>query len=346
MASKKGTGSTRNGRDSNSKRLGVKRYGGQKVTTGCIIIRQRGTTVHAGINVGVGRDFTLYAKTDGVVSYERRGKRGRKVSIKPFDSTNDITSDDSSFRKNKGVDYRDKYKSQKPNRPKEISMVEIRQSIEGGLKTLTLDSRLLDYSVKIKGAGVHIVKFQPISNKEKIDITDEDLALLYLDKILHCEQPQFFAESESRSAIFEFRKQGIKTFKRNGMTSVKFRQCYSSIPLYGSLAIVDLSKERELLAVNLVIAEPLVVEVVCKLEANQVLEVVREDSGHISHEHFTKPNLYFFNNLELGRWVLVYIVPNVIKRNQVENDGLMPEVVDYVVDASTGNIIEEIPRTQ
>jgi large subunit ribosomal protein L27 len=80
MAHKKGTGSTRNGRDSNSKRLGVKRYGGEAVTAGSILIRQRGTSVLPGINVGRGSDDTLFALVDGVVSFEsiKRGLRNRK----------------------------------------------------------------------------------------------------------------------------------------------------------------------------------------------------------------------------------------------------------------------------
>ncbi len=80
MAHKKGTGSTRNGRDSNSKRLGVKRYGGETVTAGSILIRQRGTSVLPGPNVGRGSDDTLYALVDGVVGFEtiKRGLRARK----------------------------------------------------------------------------------------------------------------------------------------------------------------------------------------------------------------------------------------------------------------------------
>ena len=80
MAHKKGTGSTRNGRDSNAKRLGVKRYGGEAVRAGSILIRQRGTSVLPGDNVGRGSDDTLYALVDGVVSFEsiKRGLRNRK----------------------------------------------------------------------------------------------------------------------------------------------------------------------------------------------------------------------------------------------------------------------------
>ena len=84
MAHKKAGGSTRNGRDSESKRLGVKRFGGQTVAAGSIIVRQRGTRFHPGVNVGCGRDHTLFAKAEGQVKFEVRGPKNRKVvSIVP-----------------------------------------------------------------------------------------------------------------------------------------------------------------------------------------------------------------------------------------------------------------------
>ena len=82
MAHKKAGGSSRNGRDSESKRLGVKVYGGQSVSAGSIIIRQRGTKFHNGDNVGCGKDYTLFALTDGVVKFEIKGRKNRKyVSV-------------------------------------------------------------------------------------------------------------------------------------------------------------------------------------------------------------------------------------------------------------------------
>ena len=82
MAHKKAGGSTRNGRDSESKRLGVKRFGGESVLAGNILVRQRGTRFHAGDNVGIGKDHTLFAKASGVVKFESRGPNSRKfVSI-------------------------------------------------------------------------------------------------------------------------------------------------------------------------------------------------------------------------------------------------------------------------
>ncbi len=83
MAHKKGQGSSRNGRDSNAQRLGVKRFGGQFVTGGSIIVRQRGTRIKPGQNVGVGCDDTLFAKADGVVSFQDKGRRGKFVSVLP-----------------------------------------------------------------------------------------------------------------------------------------------------------------------------------------------------------------------------------------------------------------------
>ena len=81
MAHKKGAGSTRNGRSSNSQRRGTKVYGGEKVTAGSVLVRQVGSSIHAGKNVGLGSDYTLFALVDGVVKYEWRSRTQRKVSV-------------------------------------------------------------------------------------------------------------------------------------------------------------------------------------------------------------------------------------------------------------------------
>ena len=84
MAHKKGMGSTKNGRDSESKRLGAKRADGQFVLAGNILYRQNGTKIHPGTNVGCGKDYTLFALVDGVVKFERKGKTDKKVSVYPL----------------------------------------------------------------------------------------------------------------------------------------------------------------------------------------------------------------------------------------------------------------------
>ena len=81
MAHKKAGGSSKNGRDSNGQRRGVKRFGGNAVTAGSILVRQLGTKIHPGENVGMGKDYTLYAKIDGIVAFERSGRTRKKVSV-------------------------------------------------------------------------------------------------------------------------------------------------------------------------------------------------------------------------------------------------------------------------
>jgi large subunit ribosomal protein L27 len=83
MAHKKGQGSSRNGRDSQPKMLGVKRFAGQFVSGGTILVRQRGTKFYPGVNVGIGRDHTLFAKIDGLVEFKDKGERGRFISVTP-----------------------------------------------------------------------------------------------------------------------------------------------------------------------------------------------------------------------------------------------------------------------
>ena len=83
MAQKKGGGSTRNGRDSQPKMLGVKKFGGEVINAGSIIVRQRGTKFHPGVNVGIGKDDTLFAKITGIVKFEDKGHSGRFISIQP-----------------------------------------------------------------------------------------------------------------------------------------------------------------------------------------------------------------------------------------------------------------------
>lgn len=95
FAHKKGMGSSRNGRDSHAKRLGVKSHDGQFVTAGSIIVRQRGTQVHPGQNVGLGKDHTLFAKVDGIVSFDRKGRDDKVASVvaEPVELTADVTGD-------------------------------------------------------------------------------------------------------------------------------------------------------------------------------------------------------------------------------------------------------------
>jgi len=89
MAHKKAGGSSRNGRDSGGRRYGIKIYGGQQVNAGTIIVRQLGTVIHPGKNVGVGKDYTLFATVDGLVTYERKDKKRKQVSVYPVEKASE-----------------------------------------------------------------------------------------------------------------------------------------------------------------------------------------------------------------------------------------------------------------
>ncbi len=93
MAHKKGVGSSKNGRDSESKRLGVKRFGGETVLAGNILVRQRGTKFKPGLNVGQGKDFTLFALRDGVVNFQDKGRKGRFISVAEVTDTEAVAAD-------------------------------------------------------------------------------------------------------------------------------------------------------------------------------------------------------------------------------------------------------------
>ncbi|MGM9572080.1 MAG: 50S ribosomal protein L27 [bacterium] len=84
FAHKKGLGSSKNGRDSNPKMLGIKKYANEGVIAGNILVRQRGTRIHAGLNVGMGKDHTLFSKVDGIVNYQNKGRKGKFVNVIPF----------------------------------------------------------------------------------------------------------------------------------------------------------------------------------------------------------------------------------------------------------------------
>ncbi len=94
MAHKKGGGSTRNGRDSKSKRLGVKLYDGNLVRAGGIIVRQRGTRIHPGSNVGIGKDHTIFSKIDGLVKFEKINRTKKRVSVYPFEVVDAVAAGD------------------------------------------------------------------------------------------------------------------------------------------------------------------------------------------------------------------------------------------------------------
>jgi large subunit ribosomal protein L27 len=343
MASKKGTGSTRNGRDSNAQRLGVKLYGGQSAKAGSIIVRQRGTTVHAGSGVGVGKDYTLYALRSGTVTFERRGKNGTKVSVYPSKRTSNL----SSFEKTDTHKQETPTRSlEKPTRPQDLKrgrpMLTIKRNFKDGLRTLVLNSRLLDSPLTLKNE-VEVGTTQVWNIPESSLLNDEQLAIEYLNRVLDREQPQRFKAPDIARKTYEFKSQNIKLFKKTGITTVRLTQYYEDIPLYGSVASVDLDEARELVSINLVVAEPIVLHTSPQIDEERALQIVIDAVGNNPEEKLdAQPHLYFyFDRKATQQWQLVFIVNDVVKYSE---DRL--KVVDYVIDAVEGRVVDELARMQ
>jgi large subunit ribosomal protein L27 len=357
MAHKKGTGSTRNGRDSNAKRLGVKRFGGEEVRAGYILVRQRGTKFHPGNNVGRGGDDTLFALIDGIVAFERKGKNRKKISVYPDDDVRENLADppygktiklsgsgSRTDQKSQGVGSRSTI-ADRPSTESVRDMVTVRKPFKDGFKTLALHSRLLDYPLTLK-AEVGSMRVWNIP--QEATSKPEDLALAYLQQVLEREQPRPFRTSDHTLMTYEFKKQDVKVFRRTGKTTVRFRQYYHDIPLYGSLATVELDDQGQLVSINSVIAEPSNLETSAKVSERRVIELVADAAGSTPEELNAEPQLYFFFDSKVQeQWKLVFIVHNIVKVDANGQDiNQMPEVVDYVVDATTGEIIAELARTQ
>jgi large subunit ribosomal protein L27 len=354
MAHKKGTGSTRNGRDSNAQRLGVKRFGGQGVRAGNILVRQRGTRFHPGNNVGRGSDDTLFALIDGVVTFERRGKHRKKVSVYPCGAKENTSSNflSQSETKISSVELPKRQSQSLENHYTQSSnpimgrdMVIIKKPSKDGFRTLALHSRLLDSQVTIK-AEMSKIKIGDVLNHSSLN--DEELALHYLQKILEREQPQPFVPTKNKLITYEFKRQDIKVFRRTGTTTVRFKQHYRDIPLYGSLATVELSRNRELVSINSVIAEPVDLKISAQISTDHALKIVSDALGHSEDCSTAEPHLYFyFDSSVVEQWRLVFIIQDVIKHNvNAQESRTIPEVVDYVIDASTGIIVAELARIQ
>lgn len=358
MAHKKGTGSTRNGRDSNAQRLGVKRYGGQAVRAGNILVRQRGTKIHPGNNVGRGRDDTLFALIDGVVTFERFGKRRQKVSVYSNESV--VVSPNScdlepgsvkdSPRSTTGsavnVTSHETGITNSNSLKGSIKMMTIRKPFRNGFITLALHAKLLDSPITMDG-DIDTLEVKKVSNPSAF--SDEELALRYLKHVLEIEQPRLFIESQETRTSFEFKKQDIKTLRRTGITTVRFRQLQNGIPFYGSLAIVELDQHRELVSINSSIAEFESLTTAARLTESDVLKIVGEAADCSIETIGSTPQLHFYFDTGFEKnWKLVFIIQNVLKQDDVERqeNRFLPEVVDYVIDAVTGQIVAEIPRIQ
>lgn len=357
MAHKKGTGSTRNGRDSNAQRLGVKRFGGASVKAGNILVRQRGTKIHPGNNVGLGRDHTLFSLIPGVVCYERLGRKRQKVSVYPSEGNSgksSITDDKyGNFESSASKLMKDVsitvILAVQPSQSNTEQLMDRKKPVNTGLKIFTLQNDLLDSdsSSNIAITSGHFVA------SERHHATSEEIASNYLKQALEKESSSLaaasFANLQGNRVSYQFRSFKTERLALTETQTVKFRQYYRNIPIYGSLATVELDDNNQLLSINSAFGEPFDSNSPSEklISKEEILERFPElkDVRHRSPNDPDTLHYYFESFAE--KWRLAYIVRNVFKAGEDQNQLLHgPRVVDYVIDAYTGEMITEIPRTQ
>jgi large subunit ribosomal protein L27 len=334
MASKKGTGSTRNGRDSKAQRLGVKCYGGEVVKPGSIIVRQRGTSFHPGNNVGLGKDYTIFARIGGIVAFERKGKNSKKVSVYPVPQT-ELTEP----RSSSPIDL---------SKAGSRMVATIRRDFKDGFRMLALHYKLLDSPITLSEEfKIGTTKIDNVPNSSLLNY--EELAIAYLNQILEEDRPQRFRDSEVDKLTYEFKLEKVKTSKITGLTTLWFRQHYKDIPFYNSKLTVEMDKDRQLVSINSVIAETININTVPKISKDEALQVVVNAVSSSNKELLNKHSYVclYYEHANSERWKLVYIFQDITKNNDsFEEHRFMPEVVDYVIDANNGTIVDELPRTQ
>jgi Zn-dependent metalloprotease len=180
------------------------------------------------------------------------------------------------------------------------------------------------------------------------NLDPETAAQQHLQEVLASEAIPQFSAPEVNSVPSEFKSLGTETLPLTGTTTVKFRQTYNGIPVYGSLITVEMDDENELLAVNSSLGEPANVDPVARISPADVLNTVRTLAGHGMQLPQATPHLYYYFDAAADRWRLVYVVEDISKMDEETTQEAaehIPFLVDYVIDAHTGDLVAELPRT-
>ena len=181
----------------------------------------------------------------------------------------------------------------------------------------------------------------------------ETVASRYLKNAIASDEMPEFAAAEVNGQDSEFRSLGVETILLTNTRTVKYRQNYSRIPVYGSLVTVELDQNNELISINSALGNPADVDPVATVSPARALQVARRLSGDKRRKNKESPDdtprLYFYYDQKIARWRLVYIIEDVSKRTKRSEAGLddaaLPEVVDYVIDAHSAELVDELPRT-
>jgi Zn-dependent metalloprotease len=224
--------------------------------------------------------------------------------------------------------------------------VQGRPKFVNGLRTFAL------HAEEGPGGGISSGSFfaaaAAIPSAPLADMSAETAALHYLQQSLASEAVPQFTAAEVSGTPAEFKCLGVETVPLTDTQIVKFRQYYRKIPVYGTLVTVELDKKNNLVSINSSLGDPVNVDHIARISPLQVMETIRQTAGYGAQPLDMVPRLVYYFDPAASRWRLAYLTEDVLKRLPEEAKSVhgLPQLVDYVIDAHTGEIVAELPRTQ
>jgi Zn-dependent metalloprotease len=220
--------------------------------------------------------------------------------------------------------------------------------MNNGLRTFVFQSSLDPVATSLRS---EVLAAAPRHGDGDIDLSvldAENVAQRYVKSALASSELPGFTVTEVNGQPSEFKSLGVENIPFTGTKTVKLRQYYRKTPVYGSLITVELDQENELVSINSALGDPVNVDVIASISPDHALQVVREAAGYSKQHLDAIPRLNYYYDSDVPRWRLVYIIEDVLKMgiDNVKEAHPLPEVMDYVIDAHSGKLIRELPRTQ
>lgn len=220
--------------------------------------------------------------------------------------------------------------------------------MNNGLRTFVFQSSLDPEATSLRS---EVLAAAPRNGDGDIDLSvldAENVAQRYVKTALASSELPGFTVTEVNGQPSEFKSLGVENIPFTDTKTVKLRQYYRKTPVYGSLITVELDQDNELVSINSALGDPVNVDAIASISPDQALQVVREAAGYSKQHLDAIPRLNYYYDRDAPRWRLVYIIEDVLKIDidNAKEAHPLPEVMDYVIDAHSGELIRELPRTQ
>ena len=218
-----------------------------------------------------------------------------------------------------------------------------RPKVDNGLRSFAIHQP--DGSATDRAAGPFAAA-AAVPARPSTEMSAESAARHYLEQSLASPAIPQFAAAVASGAPSEFKSLGVEVIPITDTQTVKFRQYYRKVPVYGSLVTVELDRDNQLVSINSSLGDPANVDHIARVSPSEVVDGVRTAAGYPTGALDVVPRLVYYFDTKASRWRLAYLTENVLKRIPPEEKTHLPQLVDYITDAHTGDIVAELPRTQ